>query len=296
VIACDGASSMVRSRVGIALEDLGFDQPWLVVDVMVTEQGAAKLPQVSIQYCEPQRPSTYLIGPGRHRRWEISINDDEDARQLATPEGAWKLLSRWITPDDGTLWRQASYRFHALVAERWRAGRVFVAGDAAHQQPPFLGQGMCQGIRDVANLAWKLQAVLREGASDALLDTYGAERKGHVQALTGRIKAIGQIIGERDVAAARARDAQLLAQCAGVVPSVPRQDVQPALPAGSAVGRTRTRRRQHLPPALAAGRQHAPTHGHAVRDRLAGGAGARRQCPVRLGAAPLPAAAHGADR
>jgi 3-(3-hydroxy-phenyl)propionate hydroxylase len=232
VIACDGASSTVRSQVGIPLEDLGFDQPWLVVDVMVTEQGAAKLPQVSIQYCEPQRPSTYLVGPGRHRRWEISINAGEDAQQLATPEGAWKLLSRWITPGEGTLWRQASYRFHALVAERWRVGRVFVAGDAAHQQPPFLGQGMCQGIRDVANLSWKLHAVLREGASDALLDTYGAERKGHVQALTGRIKAIGQLIGERDLAAARARDAQLLAQCGGVVPSVPRQDVQPALQTG----------------------------------------------------------------
>lgn len=232
VIACDGASSTVRSQVGIPLQDLGFDQPWLVVDVMVTEPGAAKLPQVSIQYCEPQRPSTYLIGPGLHRRWEISINPGEDARQLATPEGTWQLLSRWITPDDGTLWRQASYRFHALVAERWRAGRVFVAGDAAHQQPPFLGQGMCQGIRDVANLAWKLQAVLREGASDALLDTYGDERKAHVRALTGRIKAIGKIVGERDLVAARARDADLLAACGGVVPSIPRQDVQPALETG----------------------------------------------------------------
>jgi 3-(3-hydroxy-phenyl)propionate hydroxylase len=232
VIACDGASSPVRGRVGIPLEDLGFDQPWLVVDVMVNAQGAAKLPQVSIQYCEPQRPSTYLIGPGGHRRWEISINDGEDARQLATPQGAWQLLSRWITPEDGTLWRQASYRFHALVAERWRAGRVFVAGDAAHQQPPFLGQGMCQGIRDVANLAWKLQAVLRGDAGDALLETYGAERKAHVKALTGRIKAIGKIIGERDLVAARARDADLLAACGGVVPSIPRQDVQPALETG----------------------------------------------------------------
>lgn len=232
VIACDGASSTVRRRVGIALEDLGFDQPWLVVDVMVNDAGAAKLPQASVQYCEPQRPSTYLIGPGLHRRWEMSINDGEDARQLATPEAAWKLLSRWITPADGTLWRQASYRFHALVAERWRAGRVFIAGDAAHQQPPFLGQGMCQGIRDVANLAWKIQAVLSGNAGDALLDTYGAERKAHVKALTSRIKAIGKIIGERDLAAARERDAQLLAQCSGVVPSVPRQDVQPPLETG----------------------------------------------------------------
>ena len=151
---------------------------------------------------------------------------------MATPEATWKLLSRWITPEDGTLWRQASYRFHALVAHQWRAGRVFVAGDAAHQQPPFLGQGMCQGIRDVANFSWKVGAVLRGEAPDELLNSYGAERKAHVTALTTRIKGVGQLIGERDANLARARDAQLLAACEGVVKSVPRQDVQPYLETG----------------------------------------------------------------
>ncbi len=232
VVACDGATSSVRNAVGIALQDLGFDQPWLVVDVLVNEQGLARLPQTSVQYCEPQRPCTYLIGPKNHRRWEISINEGEDPKALTTPEGTWKLLSRWLTPQDGSLWRQASYRFHALVAERWRAGHVFLAGDAAHQQPPFLGQGMCQGIRDVANLSWKLGAVLRGEAPEALLDSYGAERKAHVTELTTRIKAIGQLVGERDMAKARARDAHLLAECGGVVKSVPRQNVQPALQAG----------------------------------------------------------------
>ncbi len=176
------------------------------------------------------------MGPGNHRRWEISLNEGEDPREVATPEGTWKLLARWLTPQDGSLWRQASYRFHALVASTWRADRVFVAGDAAHQQPPFLGQGMCQGIRDVANLSWKLHAVLRHDAPDALLDTYGVERKAHVEALTTRIKGIGQIIGERDIGAARARDAQLLAECGGMVPSVPRQDVQPPLEGGLIAG------------------------------------------------------------
>ncbi len=232
VIACDGASSSVRAWAGIALEDLGFDQPWLVVDMLVGEEALARLPKVSIQYCEPSRPTTYLVGPGNHRRWEISINEGEDAREVATAEGTWKLLSRWLAPGDATLWRQAAYRFHALVADEWRAGRVFVAGDAAHQQPPFLGQGMCQGVRDVANLAWKLKAVLAERASDALLDTYGVERKAHVKALTTRIKSIGQLIGERDPMKARERDAQLLAECGGVVKSVPRQDLQPPLVGG----------------------------------------------------------------
>jgi len=232
LIACDGASSTVRSQVGITLEDLGFDEPWLVVDVLVNERGLAKLPKTSVQYCNPERPCTYLICPGKHRRWEISINPGEDPKEVATPEGTWKLLAPWLTPDDATLWRQASYRFHALVAGQWRQGRVFVAGDAAHQQPPFLGQGMCQGLRDVANLSWKLGAVLKAGAPERLLDTYGPERKGHVTELTTRIKGIGKIICERDPVRARERDAKLLAECGGVVKPTPRQDVQPALQHG----------------------------------------------------------------
>jgi 3-(3-hydroxy-phenyl)propionate hydroxylase len=232
VIACDGASSTVRSQVGIVLEDLDFDEPWLVVDVQVNEKGLAKLPKTSVQYCNPERPSTFLICPGNHRRWEISINPGEDPKEVATPEGTWRLLAPWLTPDDATLWRQASYRFHALVAAEWRKGRVFIAGDAAHQQPPFLGQGMCQGARDVANLCWKLVSVLRGEATEALLDSYGTERKAHVIELTSRIKGIGKIICERDPQRARERDARLLAECAGVVKPTPRQDVQPALQAG----------------------------------------------------------------
>jgi len=232
VIGCDGASSTVRTQAGISLEDLGFDEPWLVVDVKVNEQGLQKLPTTSVQYCNPERPATYVIGPANHRRWEISINPGEDPKALATPEGTWQLLAPWITPQDGTLWRQASYRFHALVASPWRAGRLFVAGDAAHQQPPFLGQGMCQGVRDAVNLCWRLQAVLLHGAADSLLDSYGTERKQHVIDLTTRIKAIGKLITERNIAKARERDAHLLAECAGVVKPTPRQDVQPALTQG----------------------------------------------------------------
>jgi 3-(3-hydroxy-phenyl)propionate hydroxylase len=143
------------------------------------------------------------------------------------------LLERWITPADGELWRQASYRFHALVAERWRAGRLFIAGDAAHQQPPFLGQGMCQGVRDVVNLAWKLSAVLEGEAGDALLDSYGIERSRHVRELTARLKGIGSLIGERDAARAAARDERLVAEAGGTVRPTPRQDVLPRLEDGA---------------------------------------------------------------
>lgn len=235
-VACDGGASGMRTQLGIALDDLAFDEPWLVVDVLVNERGLAKLPRTSVQYCEPERPCTLVIGPKNHRRWEISLRPGEDPADAATPERTWQLLARWLTPDDGTLWRQSSYRFHALVASRWRVGRVFVAGDAAHMQPPFLGQGMCQGVRDAANLAWKLTAVLkgdvRGAAAERLLDSYGVERQAHVRELTRRIKGVGAVICERDAAKARERDARLLAECGGVVKDTPRQDILPRLETG----------------------------------------------------------------
>ncbi|MDR6855733.1 bifunctional 3-(3-hydroxy-phenyl)propionate/3-hydroxycinnamic acid hydroxylase [Variovorax guangxiensis] len=235
-MACDGGSSTVRTQLEMPLEDLDFDEPWLVVDVLVNERGLAKLPKVSVQYCEPERPCTLVIGPRNHRRWEISLKPGEDPKQVATPDATWKLLARWLSPADGALWRRTSYRFHALVAAEWRKGRVFLAGDAAHMQPPFLGQGMCQGMRDAANLTWKLAAVLqgevRGDLAEALLDSYGVERKAHVRELTSRIKAIGAVICERDPVKARARDARLLADCGGVVKDTPRQDILPRLEGG----------------------------------------------------------------
>lgn len=236
VIGCDGASSTVRRLQGLPLEDLGFDEPWLVVDVLINEKGQAKLPETSVQYCEPERPCTFVIGPGNHRRWEISLKENEDPCHAATPEGTWELLKRWITSEDAELWRQATYRFHALVAKRWRSDRVFIAGDAAHQQPPFLGQGMCQGVRDVTNLCWKLRTVLTTPmspqAADRLLDSYGEERYRHVRELTSVIKSAGAVICERDPERARERDQRLLAENDGKVKPTPRQDVMPRLSTG----------------------------------------------------------------
>ena len=232
VIGCDGASSTVRTLSGLQYVDLAFDEPWLVVDLHVNEQGLAKLPAVSVQYCDPARPATYLIGPDNHRRWEIMVLPGEDRREMEKEQNVWRLLSRWITPADATLWRRASYQFHALVAGEWRNGRAFIAGDAAHQQPPFTGQGMCQGVRDVANLAWKLDRVLRGKSSDALLDTYATERREHVERLTTVIKGIGRVICERDPQAARARDARMLAETGGKVITQARQELIPPLSCG----------------------------------------------------------------
>lgn len=230
VVACDGASSPTRQALGIALDDLVFDEPWLVVDLLLTGT-APGLPANAAQFCDPARPISYIPGPGAHRRFEIMLLPGEDAAAMQQEARVWPLLARWLGPEVATLWRAASYRFHALVAREWRVGKVFLAGDAAHQQPPFIGQGMCQGLRDVANLAWKLAAV-RDGADPALLDSYGVERGAHVRALTERIKAIGRQICERDPAAARARDAALLAQGGGAPPVVTRQEIVPPLATG----------------------------------------------------------------
>lgn len=232
VIGCDGASSTVRKLADLPRDDLGFDEPWLVVDVLANARGLEKLPKTSVQYCEPARPTTYVICTGAHRRWELRLLEGENPAEMEKPENVWRLLARWITPEDATLWRSASYRFHALVGASWRQRRVFIAGDAAHQQPPFLGQGLCQGIRDAANLGWKLIRCIRGSAGDALLDTYGPERAGHVRKLTGIIKNIGGLIGERDLARAHVRDGRLIAEAGGAIPPVPRQDLMPALDCG----------------------------------------------------------------
>ena len=123
-----------------------------------------------------------MIGPKNHRRWEISLKPGEDPREAATPEQTWKLLSRWLSPGDGELWRQASYRFHALVAADWRKGRVFLAGDAAHIHSPAGGQGMNTGMQDAFNLAWKLALTCRGVAHPDLLNSYDLERRavGHL--------------------------------------------------------------------------------------------------------------------
>ena len=232
LIGCDGASSRVRELAGISLEDLVFDEPWLVIDVLVNDAGLAKLPQTSAQFCDPARPASFIMGPKNHRRWEIMLLPGEDPRQMALPENVWKLLSRWIDPQDGELWRAAAYRFHALVADDWVKGRVVIAGDAAHQQPPFIGQGMCQGLRDVSNLIWRLDRILQGRSPASLLDSYTQERKRHVETLTGRIKAIGQAICERDPYAAEARDARILADGGGKPLVLTRQDIVPPIEVG----------------------------------------------------------------
>jgi 3-(3-hydroxy-phenyl)propionate hydroxylase len=212
VVACDGARSPTRDDRGMGLDDLEFDQPWLVLDVIV--HGAVDLPPVCQQICDPTRPTTFVPMPGARRRWEFMLMPGEDPDAMTDPEVARALVGRWLPPERFEIDRWALYTFHAMVAQRWRDGSIFLAGDAAHQMPPFLGQGMCSGIRDVVNLSWKFAAVQRGDASDELLETYQTEREPHVRAIIGRAVEAGALIQATDPDVARARDEHLLSQAA----------------------------------------------------------------------------------
>ena len=196
LIGCDGARSLVRRWIGEPMEDLGFHERWLVIDALL-RRPRPDLGDYTLQHCDPDRPATYVRGTGIRRRWEISLKPTDDFAALAKLENAWPLLARWITPEDAELERSAIYTFHSTLARRWRDGRLLLAGDSAHQTPPFLGQGMCAGIRDTANLAWKLARVLRGDAADALLDSYGEERGPHVEGYVREAVRIGGLINTR---------------------------------------------------------------------------------------------------
>ena len=216
LIGADGANSIVRRSLGIEMHDKGFEADWLVVDFELKDGLTAQdLGLVECgQYCNPERPTTIVPGgtvDGRIcRRWEFMRLPHETREEMTTEAKVQELLGDWIRPDQGELIRHALYTFRSLVAESWREGRVFLAGDAAHQMPPFMGQGMCSGMRDAWNLAWKIDLVLRGEAGDALLDTYQAERMPHVSDVIDISVFLGSIICIPDAAAAAERDEMFL--------------------------------------------------------------------------------------
>jgi 3-(3-hydroxy-phenyl)propionate hydroxylase len=164
---------------------------------------------MNTQYCWPSRPASAIAGPRNLRRWELKILPHEKPEEFQDEARVREVLAGFVDIDAIELWRSAVYRFHALVAAQWNRNRIFLLGDCAHQMPPFLGQGMCAGIRDAANLIWKLLLVEKSGISPVVLSTYQDERKTHVQNVVAQAKELGLVIGELDVAAAIARDARL---------------------------------------------------------------------------------------
>lgn len=213
VVGCDGANSSVRELLGLEMTDLGFYYDWLIVDVHLHEPRVFDPPNVQI--CDPARPATVVAGgPGR-RRWEFMRLPHESVDELNDASKAWELLAPWdVTPENASLERHAVYTFQARWVEQWRSGRVLVAGDAAHLTPPFAGQGMCAGLRDAANLAWKLDLVLSRKAGDGLLDTYGTERAANAHALIEFAVELGKVICVADPEEAARRDELMAAAMA----------------------------------------------------------------------------------
>jgi len=208
LVGCDGGRSMVRRAIGARMEDLGLHQPWLVFDAILERD--LGLPDYTIQRCDPARPMTMCCVTQRRRRWEIMLMPGDDPETIGRPENVWPLVARWVTPADATLERSAVYTFHSVIATGWRSGRLLLAGDSAHQTPPFLGQGLCAGVRDAANLWWKLARVVRGAAPEALLDTYEPERRPHVRAFIELAVRLGDVIQATDPAVAAERDRRFL--------------------------------------------------------------------------------------
>lgn len=191
LIACDGGRSPVREQLGIKLSGSTYDEKWLIVDLLNRSSPFRH----TRTYCDPVRPAIRLPGPEGTLRYEFMLHEGEDPEKIIEEDVVRSLIHAREPADAGlAIARKVVYAFHARVAERWRVGRVFLAGDAAHLTPPFAGQGMNSGVRDAANLAWKLAAVVKGQMPASLLDTYEPERKPHAWSLIQMAVRIGQFM------------------------------------------------------------------------------------------------------
>jgi 3-(3-hydroxy-phenyl)propionate hydroxylase len=205
VIAADGGASPTRGQLGIGYSGRTYTERWVIVDTKVLKKWDAH--DRLRFHCNPARPTVDCPTPLDHHRWEYPARATEDEQDLLSEEAIWKVLGdQGITPEHVKILRAVIYSHHVRVAERWRVGRIFLAGDAAHAMPPWIGQGMSAGVRDAANLCWKLAAVVKGRAPDSLLDSYQTERKPHVTEVTRRACMVGRLITERSRAIAFMRN------------------------------------------------------------------------------------------
>ncbi|MGZ5201977.1 MAG: bifunctional 3-(3-hydroxy-phenyl)propionate/3-hydroxycinnamic acid hydroxylase [Telluria sp.] len=198
LIGADGSHSKVRQLAGIAFDGKTFTQDWLVVDAV-----DVPTPIDHVEFiCDPRRPSPHMAAPGNRQRWEFMLHEGETREQMEQPEQIRRLLARWCDADQVTIERTAVYRFHARIVDRFSKGRVFLAGDAAHITPPFVGQGLVAGLRDVANLCWKLAWVTQGRAAPAILDSYDLERRPHAKVIIQMALWMGRLVMPRNRLAA----------------------------------------------------------------------------------------------
>lgn len=203
VLGADGGRSRVRSLVGIGMSGRSHDDVWLVIDTLADTHTE----RYGMHHGDPRRP--YVIVPGLHGRcrYEFYLFPGEcDPTDVPPFELIEKLLAPHRPISPGQVERAVSYRFHGLSATSWRSDRVFLLGDAAHMMPPFAGQGLNSGVRDAANLAWKLSAVVRGTAHDSLLDSYEIERRPHAEAVIRSSERLGRVVMTTNLRIARFRD------------------------------------------------------------------------------------------
>lgn len=205
VLACDGGSSPLRKQLGIPFAGTSYAEQWM--DVQARVKRPLHRPPHFDFVCSPERPGVRCPCPGGYYRWEWRINPGEDADAMLREDNIWRMLAaEGVTPEDIEIARTWCYTFHVRKAQRWRVGRVLLLGDAAHVMPPFAGQGISGAFRDAANVVWKVDAVVRGRAGDALLDTYQTEREPHHDAMTQRAVTFGKIVMTKRQSVAWLRD------------------------------------------------------------------------------------------
>ena len=195
LVGCDGGNSFTRLEIKTPLIDLGFKQRWAVFDLILSKKNSS-LPDRTIQFCNSKRPATYCRNVGLRRRWEFALHDNETNEEVLLNHNVWNFLKPWVSKNDAILERKTIYTFKSAVAKKWMKNRIFIAGDAAHLTPPFMGQGMCAGIRDVSNLAWKLSYCLNFGHNKNLLQSYQKERMQNVIEYIKTTMKMGEFINE----------------------------------------------------------------------------------------------------
>ncbi|MBY0280088.1 FAD-dependent monooxygenase, partial [Candidatus Binatia bacterium] len=205
VVGCDGLHSTTRELAGIELAGHDIPEPWAVFDV--TLDGWTQPYEANYAYLD-QVPVILTALPGQ--RWRVYLRPTTAESDLVAD--ARTTLARYL-PDVRMTDVASPTRFHChtRVAERFRSGRVLLAGDAAHVCSPAQGHGMNSGLQDAYNLAWKLALVCTGGCDARLLDSYEAERRPVAHLITTSGDAAERAHTLRDAAARRERDAMLRA-------------------------------------------------------------------------------------